>query len=304
MSVCELIDKTKCGSFTLDCAPLFMEKGNLADEAQRHIHDSHQLTFVLRGSGTIIVNGIEQSVREGSVYLISRHCTHSLISKTGFEAASIFFYIDELTAQLHSLKEHPGFQSMFYLQPSWLSETNSLSNILQLDYEGIYYVNSLLKLLFEEASSDQAGNETIVQSYFIVLTVFLARQYGQINHVNKNVSSFYKITSYMNENYNKIITIEELLNLAKITNRQLRKMFNEEYGCSPMQYLIGIRINRACYLLAYSDTNITEIANSVGFDDSNYFSRKFKQIKGVSPRDYRAQVIQSTHQDSSSIHVN
>lgn len=54
-----------------------------------------------------------------------------------------------------------------------------------------------------------------------------------------------------------------------------------------MQYLLTIRVNNAASLLETTDYSMAEIAAIVGYEDPFYFSRLFRKIKGVSPRDYR-----------------
>ena len=54
-----------------------------------------------------------------------------------------------------------------------------------------------------------------------------------------------------------------------------------------ISYLIRLRINRAADLLRHSNNNVTEVALEVGFNDSNYFTRQFKRVVGMSPSRFR-----------------
>ena len=63
----------------------------------------------------------------------------------------------------------------------------------------------------------------------------------------------------------------------------------KRFQMSPKRFLLEYRIERACAMLAGTDLSIQEISNSVGFEDPFYFSRAFKEIKGVSPRQYANQ---------------
>ena len=81
--------------------------------------------------------------------------------------------------------------------------------------------------------------------------------------------------------------MNDLVKLSNLNERRLRNLFMQKYHCPPMQYINHIRLEKAKYYLITSDMNVSEIANSCGFDDSNYFSRKFKQEFGISPREFR-----------------
>ncbi|MGN1121890.1 MAG: helix-turn-helix domain-containing protein, partial [Eubacteriales bacterium] len=65
-------------------------------------------------------------------------------------------------------------------------------------------------------------------------------------------------------------------------------LFKESTGSSIIDYIINLRIAKACDMLKYSDRRISEIAESAGFCDIFYFSRMFKKHMGVSPAKYRA----------------
>ena len=65
------------------------------------------------------------------------------------------------------------------------------------------------------------------------------------------------------------------------------KMFKDSIGKTPIDYINGIRINRALALLSGSDTPINEIAESIGFSNTNYFHKIFKQYMNTSPLAYR-----------------
>ena len=55
-----------------------------------------------------------------------------------------------------------------------------------------------------------------------------------------------------------------------------------------MQYLMSVRLKHASYLLRFSDLSVSEIAQQVGFEDNNYFSRCFRQNMSMTPSEYRS----------------
>ena len=69
----------------------------------------------------------------------------------------------------------------------------------------------------------------------------------------------------------------------------LSKIFKETYGTTVNNYLISKRITRAKQLLRFTDMTVDEIGAAVGMADANYFSRMFRKIEGISPREYRKQ---------------
>ncbi len=67
----------------------------------------------------------------------------------------------------------------------------------------------------------------------------------------------------------------------------LRARFQEVFNCTPLQYLDRLRMERAVELLQMTDEPVYQIATEVGYDDPAYFSRRFRQIQGYSPRQCR-----------------
>jgi len=92
---------------------------------------------------------------------------------------------------------------------------------------------------------------------------------------------------YIRENYNKPLTVKDVADCINLSPSYFQHLFKSETDCSFIDYLTKIRIARAEELLIREDLPISDIAFSVGFDDSNYFSRVFKQKTGSSPREYR-----------------
>jgi AraC-like DNA-binding protein len=65
------------------------------------------------------------------------------------------------------------------------------------------------------------------------------------------------------------------------------RLFKRTVGKTVTGFLMEYRIEKASVLLKKTEESITAVADSVGFDDVNYFSRSFKRIKGVTPSTYR-----------------
>ena len=68
----------------------------------------------------------------------------------------------------------------------------------------------------------------------------------------------------------------------------LMRTFQRVMKRSPVDHVIRVRISRACQLLQRPETRITEVAFQCGFNDSNYFSRQFRKVTGLTPRQFRS----------------
>lgn len=107
-----------------------------------------------------------------------------------------------------------------------------------------------------------------------------------------------KSIEYISSHYSYAITVEDIAQYAGISRSHLFRAFQSCLEQSPKEFLTAFRLKQACFLLKTSSLSITSIANSVGFDNSLYFSKAFHKVKGLSPTEYQKR--HSHTQDSSS----
>ncbi len=92
---------------------------------------------------------------------------------------------------------------------------------------------------------------------------------------------------YMHENIERRVTLQQLAHYTGFSPSHFSLLFRQRTGEPPLTYMNHIKIEYACQLLLTTTMRINQICHKIGFDDSYYFSRLFKQIKGVSPQYYR-----------------
>lgn len=91
---------------------------------------------------------------------------------------------------------------------------------------------------------------------------------------------------YMHTHYDQVITRKQLAEIAGVSPWYYSRKFSERYGKPPLDYLASFRMYRAQEQLIFTQTNSQDIAKQSGFEDTHYFSRRFKQVVGVSPSLY------------------
>lgn len=96
---------------------------------------------------------------------------------------------------------------------------------------------------------------------------------------------------YFHQNYNQPISIEEFASSRHISISWFIRNFKEYTHSTPAQYLLSLRISNAQTLLETTDYNVTEIAEIVGYDNPLYFSRLFKKQCGLSPSEFRRELL-------------
>jgi AraC-like DNA-binding protein len=96
---------------------------------------------------------------------------------------------------------------------------------------------------------------------------------------------------YMRHNLHNKISVSELSRFAGVSVTQFFRLFKRHIGESPLTYFNTMKIKRAAELLRHTLMPVKEIAFNLGYDEPAYFTNQFRKIMGVSPRNYRENLI-------------
>ncbi|MEG0257712.1 MAG: helix-turn-helix domain-containing protein [Christensenella sp.] len=149
-----------------------------------------------------------------------------------------------------------GIENVFALSGDYISEIQQFENIRDLNEWLTKVLNSIMFSVFPNS------------------------------HVRLN-AIVEKVRNYIEENYMKKISLNELANLAGFSVSYLSKIFKEETQKSISAYINHVRIENAKKLLRTTDISLVELAYVVGFEEQSYFTKVFKKLEGVSPGKYR-----------------
>ncbi|SKC06795.1 two-component system, response regulator YesN [Lachnospiraceae bacterium] len=103
--------------------------------------------------------------------------------------------------------------------------------------------------------------------------------------------SVLRTKSIINEFYKTGITLDEIASKLNLTPEYLGTKFHKETGVSFKNYMRDVRINKAKELLTGTNLKLYEIAGQVGYNDSKYFSKVFREVTGQLPADYRKTAV-------------
>ena len=115
----------------------------------------------------------------------------------------------------------------------------------------------------------------------ILLTIAIERE------KSRGYRTLKKSIKYIHANYTEKIQIPYLAKLEGMSNSRYDTLFSKEMGKTPMEYILSLRLSKACELLLSTDMAISLIGAAVGYKDQYFFSRIFKKHVGTSPQIYR-----------------
>lgn len=106
------------------------------------------------------------------------------------------------------------------------------------------------------------------------------------NHTNYSYEQFDIITQYMLTHINEVLTLEDISHGCALSPSKLNRICNELAGESPVSYFTYLKISEAQRLIKHTSLNFTQIAERLGFNSVQYFSRLFKQRVRITPSEY------------------
>jgi AraC family transcriptional regulator, arabinose operon regulatory protein len=245
------------------------------DWNQEHIISEHgyyyQWIQCVKGEGELVTKGKTFRIKEGNAMLLFKGVPHE------YYAISPTWIVDWIVFDGHQvehfLKNTAGIHTSgaFYLsRPDiFLSRIHSTAEIGQSDstlkgikYSGIIY--SLLTDVVQYAST--SSNNNAYNQYFKLKPLF----------------------QYIDDNYYKPLTLEDLANATGVTATHLCTLFKKATNIRIFQYINSVRIQKSKELLLQNpQMHIREVAYLSGFDDANYFCSVFRKQEQMNPSQFR-----------------
>ena len=153
-----------------------------------------------------------------------------------------------------------------------------------LAYSGWFDVQWLFELMKRiDIASHQNTSCNELQYLFLKLLLSLRK------NPEKNPMAE-KMSKYIEENIEKIVSLEDICKAFHYSKNYIIRIFNKEFGISPVQYINEVKLRRAMYLLETTSKPIGEIATECGYADYAYFYKRFIQKVGISPKTWRKHI--------------
>ncbi|RLD33442.1 MAG: AraC family transcriptional regulator [Bacteroidetes bacterium] len=279
--------KLYLSEFTGSGEPIRLIRRNPQIPYPLHTHDFSELVIILGGSGTHITNFSRFELLAGDVFVINGETAHGYENPNNLHLINILYRPELLTKNAADLTTLPGYHVLFNLEPKF-REDHQFNSKLHISPRQITEITPFIQEIEKELKYDNPGRLFMASALFYSLLGHLCRMYSNedVNH-GRQLLRIGKAIGHLENSLQKTVTLTELTKLTAMSVSTLNRTFKEATGYSPIEYHLRIRIKKASEILCNSSFNITEIAYRTGFDDSNYFSRQFKKIMGVSPLEFR-----------------
>jgi AraC-like DNA-binding protein len=251
------------------------------------IHETFEMVYIKSGKGTFEIGGQNAEVGSNDIVIIKPHQHHKLSVASNGSCDFIVLYFKFMNKSHHTLSETSLEDFINFVS----SKESGAFIKLKVSQKNDIIV--LLNRVLKEKASDQLGSDLLNYLMLMELFVLISRALkAEWENSIKNKSPKIKelmasAISFIQNNYEREISIADIAKYVFLSPSYFTRAFKEDTGLSPMQYLLNIRIKRACELLAETDLKVGDIAHSVGFSNQQRFNDMFKKQIKMTPMQYR-----------------
>ena len=226
------------------------------DRYNINIHKDYEIIFYSSGVGKLNIEDKFYSVEKGTIVVVPPNTKHGSISIDNLRYISILGNVNGL---IH-------LESPAILKDNQNDEGLSLMQMIQ---------------------ANRHGDQEYFNSLCLAFIYYVLKNIKVSNPIEKAVNTIKSQISARLHDSN--LNVTDLLNQSGYAEDYIRAHFRKIVGKAPIEFLTELRIKDALTLIKlYQNTmSLMDIANSCGFDDYIYFSRKFKQVVGLSPQAYK-----------------
>ncbi|PWL30158.1 AraC family transcriptional regulator [uncultured Roseivirga sp.] len=269
------IPKVEDSSFHLqiDDEPYFYDK--------LHQHPELQLTWIVKGEGTLIYGDYLGEFKPNEVYLMGSNVPHVFRSRAEYYennglrilAKSIFFKPDLIRKGQAILPELSQLEGLLLAADRGLKINPEESQKLIHQIDEVFRANPLSRLGQTLCLIDELG-KTELQPLSQLPQKPITENQG------RRLDDVFKFTL---ENYHRPIQLEEVAEVVHMNKAAFCRYFKQHTRKTYLNFLNEIRLQKATELLRTTELSVAQIAYEVGFNNLSNFNRTFKLVKGITP---------------------
>jgi AraC-like DNA-binding protein/quercetin dioxygenase-like cupin family protein len=268
-------------------APLSIVRKEPQESFTLHAHEFSEIVIVFGGSALHVAGGESWPVTAGDVCVVGGSEAHDYQQIKDLRLINVLFRPEKVSLEPIGLSGFAGYQGLFSFE-STSFKCRPPKRMLRLTAKKLSIALNYVDSLEYEIKMRKPGYSFMGLSYFMQLVCHLSRAYCESENSDPWARlRVLKAIDYLEAHFDEPIKVEELAKLCCMSKRNFARVFRIATASGPIAYHTKLRLARAAGTLRRSDENVTSVAYKMGFNDSNYFTRRFHEMFGVSPRDYR-----------------
>jgi len=255
-----------------------------------HDHDFMEIVLIVGGTGSHRTIYGEQEISKGDVFILRPGAWHAFDDAKGLMLCEVRFGMELLTRELAWTRDDPAIDLMFWAAPLSLDRRGVLH--VKLTDESLERSGKIASELSQLTNREISGGRAEEIGRLLVFVSELGKQItAKLIAVRKGKPEPHQAVTdgirMMEEDMRRDWTLPELARRLNVDKSYLVRLFRAHTSSPPMQFLAHLRAERAAVLLLRTARDISVIGEQVGWNDPNYFARRFKAHFGMSATKYR-----------------
>ena len=275
---------------------LLLEKGRLIEIRPhtrfayfpKHRHNYVEMVYMCAGTTTHIINGSNELVlKEGDPLFLNQNVYHEILPAGEEDLAVNFIILPEFFDRPISMVERENILRDFLI--STLAGDTAMNDYLYIRTKGIVPVENLLENMIWTILGRHPMMDTINQTSMGLLLMNLSRfadQIGRGDPQHEEQNLMFSVLDYIEHHYQNG-TLAEISELSHLPTYQVSRILKKRTGKNVKEFLQLRRLQQAAYLLQNTTLSIDKIIVHIGYENSSYFYRVFREKYGCSPSEYR-----------------
>lgn len=243
------------------------------------VRDHYLIHYIFEGEGIFSVDGNTYRLGQGQGFLI-------------YPDIVTYYKADMVNPWVYAWVGFKGLKAFHYLKLAGLSRENPI-----FSYNTDSYLKDCLNEMVESNHTASSQDLKLTGLLYMFISRLVEMNGSNIAADNPVMdrSDYYvnQAIRCMEINYSRNISISEIAASIGLDRSYLGSLFKKKLNVSPQEYLLKLRIEKACQLMVNENLTIGDISRSVGYGDQLHFSKMFKKIKHVSPTEYRKRLLES-----------
>ncbi|MDW6005263.1 AraC family transcriptional regulator [Vibrio mangrovi] len=252
---------------------------------EAHWHDEYEVIWVTQGCLKVIVDGESVYLKAHQLMIVNPQQLHSIVNESREPSHHYAVVWDSalIANKVNDLIEDKYFNEFLFSQRRFKNIVIELSA-----YAACQVCLAHIIELFKH--QPECWELHIKIRMLNLWALFLEGSFHELvseHRVKTNLSIVKSIISFIHSHYEQELDLDEIARATNISKEYACRAFKKSTGLTIFQYINQTRIRNACYLLSTTDRKISDIAFSTGFNNLSYFSKVFREIKGMSPKEVR-----------------
>lgn len=252
---------------------------------KEHVHSYAQICYVLAGTLKYTYNGEVREHGPGSCRITLPYIPHALDTSDSEDTpvvATISFTDNFLIDRNYRFFSYSNRHARF--------EEHLIPSAYEFSGEEREAANKLVRAMSAEFELHKKMSLDKIADLLAKLLRMVCREPANdanLRLMKERANGITESIKYMSKHFSEKITIEELCSVAAMSNSMYAENFKAITGTTPIQFLLGIRLAHARFLLLSTDMSLNEIAHKVGLYDKSRLTHTFTSAFGMSPQTFR-----------------